>query len=238
MRQLLLDLLPKAAPSLENFVPSGNVETLAALSGWLAPERARGESSFLLWGATGSGKTHLLLASGFPYHDARREPGLAALPEVPAHLAVDHVESLSPAGEQALFNAFNRARAAGGRLLVAASVAPAHLPLREDLRTRLASGALYALSPLTDEEKIAALCAQARARAVRFPREAADYLLRHAPRDMRSLSALMAALTDAALEQQHPITLPFLRNFLRDLLSAHGAPMTTEPSHAPCALRP
>jgi DnaA family protein len=214
MRQLLLDLLPEAPPSLENFVPNGNAEALAALLAWSRQEES--SAPFFLWGEAGSGKTHLLLASGFPYHDARLEPDLASLPQTPGDLAVDHVDALSATGEQALFTAFNRIRARHGHLLAAASVAPAHLCLREDLRTRLASGALYALFPLTDGEKTAALCQQASARAVRFPREAADYLLRHAPRDMRTLSALMTALTDHALEQQRPITLPLLRDLLRD----------------------
>ena len=32
MRQLLLDLLPESPPSLDNFVPGGNGETLTALT--------------------------------------------------------------------------------------------------------------------------------------------------------------------------------------------------------------
>ncbi len=65
MRQLLLDLLPASPPTLDNFVPGGNAETL---TGWLAGERS--ETSFCLWGEAGSGRSHLLLASGFAYVDA------------------------------------------------------------------------------------------------------------------------------------------------------------------------
>ena len=63
MRQLILDLLPEIPPTLDNFVANGNAETLAALTGWLAG--ARPETSFCLWGEAGSGRSHLLLASGF-----------------------------------------------------------------------------------------------------------------------------------------------------------------------------
>jgi DnaA family protein len=212
MRQLLLDLLPEAPPSLDNFVPSGNVETLAALADWRAGKGR--ESAFLLWGETGSGKSHLLLASGYPYHDAHVVPDLDTLPETPETLAVDHVESLSGSGQIALFNAFNRIRASGGRLLVAASQAPAHLSLREDLRTRLGSGLIYRLAPLSDTEKAAAIRRQAHERAMNFPQEAVDYLLRHASRDMRTLSALVASLDRYALEHKRPITLPLLREVL------------------------
>lgn len=212
MRQLLLDLLPETPPSLDNFVPGGNGETLAALTAWLAG--GHGESSLLLWGEPGSGKSHLLLASGFCYRDARQDPDLAGLEELPENLAVDHVEALSAAGQIALFNAFNRIRAARGRLLTAAAQAPAHLALRDDLRTRLGYGLIYRLLPLSDAEKAAAIQHQAAERAMKFPREALDYLLRHAPRDMRALSALVVALDHYSLEQKRPITLPLLREVL------------------------
>jgi DnaA family protein len=85
------------------------------------------------------------------------------------------------------------------------------LPLREDLRTRLGSGLVYHLIPLSDEEKRAALTAQAEARALSLPPGAIDYLLTHATRDMRHLTAILAALDRHSLEYKRPITLPMLR---------------------------
>lgn len=211
MRQLILDLLPATPPSLDNFVPGGNGETLAALTGWLAGERL--DPSFCLWGEPGSGKTHLLQASGFDLVDAGTDPDLATAPESD-QLAVDRVEALSEAGQIALFNHFNRIRMGGGRLLTAVRQPPAHLAVREDLRTRLGSGLIYRLLPLSDEEKAAALAAQARERALKMAPEAINYLLRHAPRDMRILSAVIVALDRYSLEHKRPITLPLLREVL------------------------
>ncbi|RZJ10529.1 MAG: DnaA regulatory inactivator Hda, partial [Rubrivivax sp.] len=57
MRQIPLALLAPPAPSFDNFLPGGNAEALAYLNG-LAP----GDAPVLLWGSTGSGKTHLLQA--------------------------------------------------------------------------------------------------------------------------------------------------------------------------------
>jgi DnaA family protein len=218
MRQLLLDLLPEAQPTLENFVYSdGNAEALAALTRWFAEEE--GECCFFLWGECGAGKTHLLKASGFFYHDAVMDADLRMLADSTAGrkaFAIDHAETLSEAGQQALFNVFNRLRDSGGKLLAAARSAPARLvTTREDLRTRLGSGWIYRLVPLSDAEKADTLRRQAARRAMPLPRDAIDYLLEHAPRDMRTLSALVVALDHYALEAKRPVTLPLLRTLLR-----------------------
>ena len=213
MRQLILDLLPTEPPRLDNFVAGGNIETLTGLAAWLSPDNR--EVSLLLWGETGSGKTHLLRASNAVYSDAAADPDLAQIDHLhPAH-AVDHVDALSEVGQIALFNLFNRLRAAGGRLLTAASQPPRQLALREDLRTRLGSGLIYRLHGLSDSERVAALAAQAQARGLRLPPGALDYLLARAPRDMRSLMALVAALDRYSLEHQRAITLPLLREVLQ-----------------------
>lgn len=212
MRQLILDLLPESPPSLDNFVPGGNGETLTALTGWLAGGLA--ETSFCLYGESGCGRTHLLLASGFAYVDGLRNPALAGVAAGEA-LAVDNVEALDGDGQVALFALFNQLKTTGGRLLTAAAQPPAHLALREDLRTRLGSGLIYRLQPLTDAEKVEAIAAQARERALKLPPEAVNYLLRHAPRDMRTLSMLVVALDQYTLEQKRPVTVPLLRELLQ-----------------------
>jgi len=213
MRQLILDLLPDAPPRLDNFVVGGNTETLTGLAAWLAPDSR--EPSLLLWGESGAGKTHLLRASAAHYSDADTDPDLAAIDAgAPLH-AVDNVDALSAAGQIALFNLFNRLRAAGGRLLTGARLPPRQLALREDLRTRLGSGLIYRLHSLSDGEQMAALRAQAAARGLRLPAGALDYLLARAPRDMRSLTALLVALDGYSLEHQRAITLPLLREILQ-----------------------
>ena len=212
MRQLLLDLLPETPPSLANFVAGGNGEALTGLAAWLAPDNR--ETSLLLWGDAGAGKTHLLRASEAAYCDAALDPDLGTLDHAASAHAIDHVEALSESGQIALFNLFNRLRAAGGRLLTAASRPPRQLAVREDLRTRLGSGLIYRVHPLSDDEKIAALTQQAAARGMRLAPETFDYLLARAPRDMRSLAALLVALDRYSLEYKRAITLPVLREVL------------------------
>ena len=213
MRQLLLDLLPPYPPRLDNFVVGGNSEALTGFAAWLTPENR--EPSLLLWGESGSGKTHLLRASAARFSDAASDPSLTGIDESQVFHAVDNVERLNDSGQIALFNLFNRLRSAGGRLLTSANTPPLQLALRDDLRTRLGSGLIYRVRVLTDDEKIEALKTQADERRLNLPNDALDYLLARAPRDMRSLSALLAALDRYSLEHKRAITLPLLREVLQ-----------------------
>ncbi|WP_313951433.1 DnaA regulatory inactivator Hda [Accumulibacter sp.] len=216
MRQLVLDLLPETRPSLDNFVAGSNGEALTGLAAWLEPTNR--ESLFFLWGDAGAGKSHLLQACPALYSDARLDPDLSALTPDGDFRAVDNVEALSDRGQITLFNLINRLRDNSGRLLAAASVPPLHLALREDLRTRLGSGLLYRLQPLSDAEKLAALADQASARGLVLPPEAFSYLFSRAPRDMRSLASLLIVIDRYSLEQKRPITLPLLREVLQTSL--------------------
>lgn len=220
MRQLILDLLPEASPSLENFVAGSNAEVLTGLAAWLAPTRH--EPLFFLWGDAGAGKSHLLQACQAcqaSYLDAQLDADLSGISPDSSWHAVDNVEALSEIGQIALFNLINRLPAHAGRLLAAASVPPLRLAVREDLRTRLASGLLYRLQPLSDAEKLAALAEQARARGLVLPPDAFNYLFSRAPRDMRSLAALLATIDRYSLEHKRPVTLPLLREILQTSLN-------------------
>ncbi|MCX7894071.1 MAG: DnaA/Hda family protein, partial [Burkholderiales bacterium] len=116
--------------------------------------------------------------------------------------------------QAALFDLYNQAAAAGGRFLVAGDRAPRELGLREDLRTRLAAGLAFELHPLSDDEKAAALAADAAARGLRVDEAAIAYLLTHVARDMATLAAVLDALDRASLERQRALTLPFVRETL------------------------
>ncbi|MEY4592316.1 MAG: hypothetical protein RIR18_1211 [Pseudomonadota bacterium] len=222
MRQLLLNILPAPLATLGNFVPGSNSETFAAWQHWLNDTNNdfRTGSGFYLFGESGSGKTHLLHASGFPYVDAADNSALTELTSIctGTTLAVDNVQSLNPDGQQQLFNLFNQIHADGGRLLMAGEVSPKNLSLREDLRTRLGYGLVYGLLPLDDSDKIAALTRLAQDRQLRIRSDLIPYLIRHTPRDMGSLTTLLQALDNYGLEHQRAITLPLLRDLLQTSL--------------------
>lgn len=218
MQQLVLDIGPDTPPGFDNFVTGGNAELLAALRASIA-----GASHLYLWGASGSGRTHLLRAAVAESRSAGRPARYLdaadagdALPEDDnLLLALDDVEALTPAGQIALFNAFNRARTLRQTLLVAGSRPPLELPLREDLRTRIGQCLIFQARPLDDETRLAILSALAQRRGLQLQADLANFLLHHGRRDLPSLVKVLDALDRASLAQKRPITLPLLRELMR-----------------------
>ena len=199
MKQLLLDIQPAALPTLDNFVVGRNAEVLHSLK--LAING--GDKRFIyLWGASGSGKSHLLSACAV----FGKEADL---------VCADNVHLLSDEAQIALFNTYNQLRESGGCLIASGLAAPTQMGLRDDLATRLAWGLTYQLHPLSDEEKAQALKNHAKARGMRLPDEVLDYCLRHLRRDLPTLMATINALDEWSLTYKRPVTLPLLRDLLQ-----------------------
>ena len=196
MKQLLLDIKPAAAPSLQNFVAGRNAEAIASLNAALSQQN---QPKFIyLWGETGSGKSHLLSAC-----------------EAIGARVVDDVHLLDNDAQIALFNTYNQLKEAGNILITAGLHAPTQMGLRDDLATRLAWGLVYQLHPLNDDEKAAALKQHAKERGMKLPDEVTDYCLRYLRRDLATLMATLDALDEWSLTTQKPITLLMLRKLLQ-----------------------
>ena len=115
-----------------------------------------------------------------------------------------------------MFDLYNRARADGGGLLIAASAPLAQLPLvLPDLRSRLGACTQLALKPLDDGERRAALKTHAAARGLALDDNVLDWLFARYPRDLGALLDLLDRLDQASLAAQRRITIPFLRELLR-----------------------
>lgn len=218
MKQLVLDLAPAPEPTLDNFVPGRNAELVLTL--YAMANNASAERFVYLWGAAGSGRSHLLRAVTATARRHGRAAMVfaagAALDEMAddALVAADDAHLLNAGAQIALFNLHNRLAAGGGMLVASGRAAPAQLTLRADLVTRLGSGLVYQVHGLSDDEKAAALRRHAQARGLSLSQEVADYVLRHARRDMPSLLALLDALDRYSLETRRAITVPLLRELL------------------------
>jgi DnaA family protein len=225
LEQLVFELAPPEPPRLSNFLPGRNGELVAALTRFVSG--AGSDPCFLIWGAPGTGKTHLLRAAmtlatehclEMHFHE-----GPGAIDSDPARIpaalvAIDRIDEADPAQAGRIFTLYNALRQRGGRLVAASRLPLATLALREDLRTRLGWGLVYEVLPLADDEKPEALAAYARGRGFDLSAEVIDYLLRHGRRDMPSLLASLAALDRFSLAAKRPITVPLLRQWLQESL--------------------
>lgn len=216
---MLLDLKPEQAPTLDNFVVGANGELLRRLRDLCDNHSFE---ALYVWGAAGSGKSHLLTATAHAAMSRRPVALLNAaeagteLPLTPGSLLViDDIEALNAEAQVALFRAFNAARFTGLALLLSGTEPPLRLGLREDLRTRVGQTLIYEIQALSDEDKAAALRQHAIERGMLMDPGVVQYLLRHGRRDLPSLMAILGSLDRASLEQKRPPTLPLLRELMQ-----------------------
>jgi DnaA family protein len=214
---------------LDTFVhaPAGTVEQLLALATGAAAVRT---DNVYLAGASGVGKTHLLLATCAATEAAGRRaaylPLLAAAGRLRDALealegndliAIDGLDVIAGNREDevALFDAHNRARAAGVALVYAARDIPDAIGLGlPDLRSRLGQCTRITLAPLDDEGRREVLRQRAQRRGLVLEEAALDWLLKRVGRDLGGLTALLDRLDRASLAAQRRITVPFLRQTL------------------------
>ena len=221
-QQLILDLLPASAPSLENFVAGRNAAALDALR-QCTPGRA-----VYVWGPNGVGRTHLLQAV-CRAHEGRYHGATSAAADLQELatgdnigtrvVAVDDVQQLDAAGQAAVFALYNRWRESASTakaftIVVAGDRAPLTMEVREDLRTRLGWDLVFRLEQLSDEERAQALSSRAAERGQVLTPEVITWLLTHHERDMSRLTALVDALDRYSLARHRPVTLPLLKDLL------------------------
>ena len=220
IQQMVFDLIDPVFPAFEEFIVHRNREVLQAL---LADE----ESFMYLWGGAGSGKTHLLKAWVFHheqqgravlYVDAARE----SLPEFAREasvVAVDHLDVLDPDGQIQLFSIYHSFKMGDheGRLLMAGSVPPSALDLRDDVRSRVAWGLVLQVHPLSDQEKIDALVFYATRLQIMISREVFEFLLEHQSRDLKELTHWVDVLNRYSLTMHRPVSVPMARRLLRQV---------------------
>ena len=204
-------------------------QALAALKGLFEEARASSPlGNLLLWGAAGSGLTHLLQAAcheavscgqsiqylplkamvNYPAQDVLQ--GLAACQLV----CLDNIEAVTslPEWEEALFHLFNEVMAAGGRLLISANAAPRALVIQlADLESRLAASTIFKLPQYSDEEKAAIVQFRAARLGLILSEEALGFLMNRAPRDLHSLIEHLHQLDTFALQYQSKATIPLMK---------------------------
>ncbi|MFY8018928.1 MAG: HdaA/DnaA family protein [Inhella sp.] len=219
MSQLTLDLGPEPDQRFERFVPGRNEALLAHLLALLP-----GDAPTLIWGAEGAGKSHLLASLAQAWRekgavvqafDASTRPPWELT--APARLVlIDDVHALDPDQQQAAFAVFIEAVGQGAAVVAASGVPAVDLPLRDDLRTRLAWGPSFGLMPLDEAGLRQLLRQEGLHRGLQLPDELIDYLLLRFARDSGFLVPLLTRLDDYALRTKRAPTVPLLRQMLNE----------------------
>lgn len=187
-----------------------------------------GERYIYLYGAEGSGRSHLLQAA---CHQAD-QLGLASvympLEELQDYSPQDLFEGLEhlslvclddiqvvlakPEWEQQLFYLFNRLKDNNVKLLVSADRAVRELPVvLADLTSRLSWGLVYQIKNLTDEQRIEAVRFRASIRGLELGDEVAQYIFHRCQRDIETLMSVLDGLDKASLQEQRRLTIPFVK---------------------------
>ena len=226
MRQLTLGVQLKERATFASFLTARNQELVAHLRHVAA---AAPPGATWLAGPHSAGKSHLLQAVCADVAPGRRAAYLpleTLLPFGPGTLdgaealdvaCFDDVQAVAGLAqwEQRLFSLWQSALDRHGTLLFAARENPVHVEFGlPDLKSRLASSAIFAVRELNDEEQLQALDLRAQLRGFELPAETARYLQRRFPRDMRTLCEILDTLDDAAFVAQRRLTVPFIRAHL------------------------
>jgi len=220
--QIPLSVQLRSSASFDTYYAGPNQAAVTALR-----ETSRG--GLFLYGAAGSGKTHLLQAAvreaapgvraGYlPLRElvqrgAEAVDGYAGYPM----LCIDDLDAIADdtPWNHTLIRLLDRLRTEGARWCVSAAAAPERLGgLLPDLRTRLSALPLFALRALGDDDRHQWLQRSAQQRGLELPDDAARWLLNHLPRDTGNLLAAIEELDRASLRDKRRLTLAFVQRTL------------------------
>lgn len=227
LRQLALNLCLNDHANFTNFFTGDNRELVAALSNLSAND----VSPFVyIWGKSGVGKSHLLGAVSQMFGEQNLSCAYLPLEDIQNLnvamlddldnldlLCIDDIHLLDGNldWEEGIFHCFNQMVGGGKKVLVSADVAPQFLTLKlPDLRSRMASGLIFAVQKLSDEDKICALQLRAKSRGLELNDVTARFLLSHYSRDIKSLFGTLEKLDQEALLAQRKLTVPFVKSVL------------------------
>ncbi|MCP4471615.1 MAG: DnaA regulatory inactivator Hda [Gammaproteobacteria bacterium] len=230
IRQIALALSLDRQFSFDNFV-SGRAELI--LSNLQSLILGNGEIQIGLWGAASTGKTHLLNAGA----DFARANGVlmqiydatqllhcdADEFEGFSHcdvLAIDNLDALAgdPGWEACFYQVINRCRDGEYRFLYSMTDRPENLPTRlDDFRSRLQWGLLLQLPAIGDGDIRQILRKRARLLGIELSDEVISYLMTRHARDLAEQIAILRHLDGISLRQQRRVTIPLVKQALREL---------------------
>lgn len=219
MKQIPLPIAPHGVQNFDSFVPGPNAAALQHLRGLAVPA-----APVYLWGGAGTGKTHLLHALVHEWQERGEQVGWFAggdaapweLDDAWSLVVLDDCGALDAQQQAAAFSVFVQAAVRQLPVVAAGALPPVDLAVREDLRTRLGWGLVFAMEPLAEPEVRAILRCEADLRGIFLSDDVMDHLLTRFARDLKHLMRLLDRLDDFALSQRRLVTVPLLKQMLAE----------------------
>jgi DnaA-homolog protein len=217
MKQLPLPIVAPPTARFDTFVAGANAAALQHLR-----QLDSGSPPVFLWGPSGSGKTHLLHALAQQRQQRGERVGWFdpavrlpwSLEPDCSLLLLDRCDAYDDAQQRSAFALLILAQSQQVAWVAAARVPPVDLDVREDLRTRLGWGPVFALRCLPEDQARAVLRRESDRRGIFLSDEVMDYLLTRFSRDLSHLMALLDRLDGFALAEHRGVTVPLLKKML------------------------
>ena len=227
IKQIALPLALDRQFSFDNFISDRAALILTSLKALVLGD---GEVQIGLWGATASGKTHLLNASA----DLARRSGVLLqiydalqLLQCDASefesfsrcdvLAIDNLDAIAGNAEweACFYQVINRCRDGDYRFVFAMTHKPDELVTSlDDFRSRLQWGLMLQLPTSSDDEIREILRKRALLIGIELSDEVISYLMTHHARNLSMQMEILQHLDGASLSQQRKVTIPLVKQVL------------------------
>jgi chromosomal replication initiator protein len=196
--------------------------------------------SLYLSGASGLGKTHLLMSIGNHLAETgspanalyvhcrdfiesldRGESGLPGNLGTPGSeidfLLLDDIDRITahPAAQETLYRVYNQTLEQGGKMVFAGRTPADQLEKTESfLTSRFKWGMTAELLPMDDEATAQLIHKLAEDLGLEIPDKIITWLLNRIPRDFQSVKSAVTRINEESLRQKHKVTLPLVKTAL------------------------
>ena len=222
--QLPLDLQFRPAYGREDFlITASNSSAVALVDAW--PQGWGGFPALTLFGAGGSGKSHLAcvwaqraLAKVLSPEEFK-QAAVEDLIEQAKPLAIERVDQLvgDMAAEQKLFHVYNAFKAAGQHLLLTSQIPPAQLEfVLKDLASRLRASPAVEINQPDDDLLSYVFAKQLHDRGLSVTDKVTRYAIGRMERSWQAMERTVAEIAARATAEKRGVTLPLVKDVLQD----------------------
>ena len=187
---------------------------------------------FFLWGAAGSGKSHILQSTANYINNIGQKAFYLCLkeaseitPEIFDSLenfdliCLDNIDIIlnNEKWQEAIFHCLEAAETANTKLILSSrnNVNETEF-LREETKSRLEASYRHKLELLNEQELVKALKIRAKYRQIPINQEVLTYIINYAPRDSKSIFSILDKIGSYSLLYQKSITKKMIREILAE----------------------